>query len=93
MKLRKVLISVTKNDIEKGEPSSYSRCPVSRAIKNKLDRDEIAVDANYIELLNDSGGVEYIIKTPKEVAKFIDKFDSSMPVAPFKFAINVPTKR
>jgi len=88
-------IQVTKEDIEKGERGSCEWCPVALAIqrtydlKNDGDEKMITVDADCVEIWQDS--VEKQYQLPQIARDFIHDFDNDRKVAeglgPFSFKI------
>ena len=88
-------IQVTKEDIKKGEKGSCEWCPVALAIqrtydlKNDGDEKMITVDADCVEIWQDS--VEKQYQLPQIARDFIHDFDNSdiksEQLKPFLFKI------
>ena len=67
-------IHVTKEDIENGQQRDTEACPIALAIRRKLRRDDLCVDANGIFSNNDS--IPWT-PLPYKALVFIDVFDNS----------------
>jgi hypothetical protein len=88
IKTRLIHVSVTEEDIKRGERHSLIRCPVYLAMRRVCPRMRFAV--NSIKILrgnylcshhNDYRDVPW----PREVRRFIDRFDSGEKVTPIEF--------
>ena len=77
-------IELTQDDIDKGEPESCQRCPVSLAIARHFD----IIDHSNVSTTNESvviwAGIESCIMTKyaHDAADFIQKFDLRLAVEP-----------
>ncbi len=78
-------ISVTQECIDDGRVWDDTCCPIALAIQGVTLAD-IPVSVGMMKICI---GTE-VISTPKDAARFIDKFDLSAPVEPFVFEIEIP---
>ena len=74
-------IEVTQEDIDHGMRLSALRCPVSLAVDRATQLNDSLVSSALI-LVGDK-----IFKTAPEVAAFVVRFDSFLPVEPFSFEL------
>ena len=74
-------ITVTKEDIEKGQRDSVSRCPITRAFKRKTRQKNVRTE--YAEIFV----TDNYFKLPKRARKFIKDFDNNGKVKPFSFNV------
>lgn len=86
-------VEVTQKDIDIGLRGDCSQCPVALAVSRALIAAGleygVGVDELNIKLFR-HGMLVHTIRTPKEVAEFIEDFDSRYSVEPFLFEIEVP---
>lgn len=78
-------ISVTQEDIDKGERNECRRCPVALALA-RAGFSGWEVDAGTIFLPHSTAEP---IRTPVEVTRFVLDFDEGLPVFPFTFELPV----
>ena len=81
VKRQRIKISVTEDDIKRGDPSNGRGCPIARALR-RMDYRGYHVGINIIEWHDWSGTA-----LPAEAAKFISDFDAKKEVKPFSFWI------
>ena len=85
------LIKVTKTNIKNGLTGDCHNCPVALAVRRefRLKEHQVDVSGGLINFcVKKSVGYEYQdFEHPKEVAEFIDKFDSGEKVKPFSFVM------
>ncbi len=79
-----MIIEVTQDDIDKGEPRACLSCPVTLAL-NRITGEECHV-GSYIRIPN-FGTFNY----PGQVIEFINNFDMGRPVNPFSFELHATT--
>lgn len=98
MKLQKIQIYVTQEDIDKGVKGEALLCPVARAIARRLhmSTSERWVAATWlgVSLEDDRGVAESYHALPARVVEFMKKFDKRNTnrryLKPFRFIIEVP---
>lgn len=73
-------ICVTEDDIKKGEIGLSASCPIARSLKRRGFKGVMVVPF----FIRWSDGV---VRTPKECKRFMNRFDSDLPVKPFSFNI------
>lgn len=98
-------INVTAHDIAKGEQKQCTRCPVARAVlRAAIKAGWYGVSVGYetasfyknattMQLDSDGdvyGEADQSVKFPEFVSDWIDAFDESVPVTPFKFTLHIP---
>lgn len=81
----RMLIEVTQEDIENGQPTVCRKCPIARATKRAFGKRDpvydIAVDTeDILVILNNA---EYRCKPTPEMVDFINMFDCMEEVKPF----------
>ncbi len=86
----RVKISVTQEDIDRGNPGMCPTCPVAIAANRILHPYKCAVMpiGNGSEMALALNGEVYDL--PKKVFVFVDRFDWGKPVKPLSFYLNVP---
>lgn len=78
-------IRVTKFDIDGGRPFSPEGCPVALAVQRRTKKScSIGPFESWV------GG--WMIRTPSKVQEFIRNYDSSLPVSPFDFELDLEGK-
>ncbi len=87
-------INVTQDEIEHGVRLSCGNCPVALAIA-KLVRDEIhvLVDSWSVTFFEPTGNgymITHKRQLPDSAMLWIIDYDSSMPVKPFSFTLDLP---
>ena len=83
-----MVIDVTRDHIERGEPDCRSVCPVALALQD-AGYAEADVDAFEICYINEDGK-DVKLRTPESVARFVQDFDDETVrefVLPFKFEL------
>jgi hypothetical protein len=94
MKPKRVLISVLRVDIRKGEPKNAENCPVARACKRKLPEYDARVEGlasiPQIVLTNSTQKWVAFLPMPKTVFNFATSFDAGKPMKPFSFYLSLP---
>jgi hypothetical protein len=78
-----MLINVTQDDIDKGEPCRAFCCPIALAI----ERQTKALPESVVVYRQITIGSKFIMDSPPEVLNFIDKFDDGKNVEPFSFEL------
>jgi hypothetical protein len=86
-----VIVSVTESHIKRGSEGDPHGCPVALALRSKkytfgpgLGH---GVGQDTISFFNRSGRTVEI-ETPKQVSKFINRFDAGKKVKPFSFKLS-----
>lgn len=79
----RIRIDVTADDIAKGKPKDWCRCPVSLALRRVLPQSSARVPADGLEVFG-----RQMERRPPGVARFVRDFDKGRPVAPFSFVID-----
>lgn len=87
---RVVVIEVTQEHIEKGEPNEPCCGPIAFAATPILGgpNTEIAVYGPEMEITDGEG--TKTIQLPPEARRFVCAFDSCSPVSPFAFTVELP---
>ena len=86
-----MLIEVTRDHIERGEPDCRAACPVALALVD-AGYAEADVDPHDICYVNDDGA-DVKLRSPESVARFVQDFDDDDTrefVLPFKFELAGP---
>lgn len=77
-----IRIHVTQRDIDEGVPGDINFCPVARAIKRKLKKDNVIVSTYGIR-------IDGLLKaTPLDARTLIQAFDFGKPVQPLVFVLD-----
>jgi hypothetical protein len=86
-------VSVTQDDIERGEQSLCRYCPVALGLRRAVPGavQTFASDRR-LKVMRQDGAWSCTIRTPPEVAAWINRFDSDgrSAVVPFSFEIPAP---
>lgn len=88
-------INVTAYDIEQGEPSECSKCPIALAMHSQLEFIRRTSDTT-VEVTDDTvqihrPGEETIeLGLPGEAQQFVHDFDNGEPCSPFSFTFDSP---
>lgn len=69
-----LVLDVTKEDILKGKRHSCNACPVYRAFARMLKTNQVEVGHSVIWIR--TGSVEFCVKIPAEIGKWIKRFDA-----------------
>lgn len=89
----KIIVEVTKRDIDKGQVSNAMYCPVALALRRALPYahriNMIIVGPDYAELYHWRNG-HRVIQLGRVAATAISEFDHHRPIEPFEFEIDVP---
>lgn len=90
-KTRRVKITVTREDIAKGEATRHMTvrphcCPVARAVQRACEDTELKVWEHGVYR---SHGDD-IAQLPKKAGNFVVRFDDGKPVKPFTFTLRMP---
>ena len=80
----KITIQTTKTGIAKGE-STHDGCPIARALRAKGFKN---VSVDVMEIYADRGHDNYMCFTPKNIVKYINRFDGHEKVKPQKFTLD-----
>lgn len=84
MKLKRIRLSVTANDIAAGWPRREALCPVARALRRVVKPKLLdAVYVNRATAYFRLGTVHYEAELPANMKAFVQAFDSNQPVQPF----------
>lgn len=81
----KLKLKVTNRDIKEGNAGTTDSCPVALAAL-RAGFEEPSVSDNKIELKTPAGST-LRIRTPRSVAKFIERFDEDKSVRPGTFTL------
>lgn len=82
-----MIIKVTQDDIDKGQPYNCNRCPIALALMRELKINEVEVDgskADYIVTINNER-IWYGIELPQDAFNFVMRFDEGENVGPIAF--------
>lgn len=79
--MKRIKVSVTKNDIRRGVAQRTDRCPVALAVTRAL-RSQAFVETDEIRV---HIPVPCRMTTPRKAAQFIQSFDGGQKVNPFTF--------
>lgn len=94
MKIGKVKINVTQDDIDKGQINNCNLCPIALAIKRilKINSYNTIFVSSVIKLLRywNMEIQKYEVISPRSVKRFIQRFDQGKSVKPFNFFLTVP---
>lgn len=82
-------IRVTKADIKNGIPSNDEACPVFLAVKRNI-KGVICVSSFHLVLCDSRNSYEKNVRMPKQVGKWIDRYDAHKSVKPFAFTLKIP---
>lgn len=94
-KLRKrVKVTVTKRDIQRGKTEEPKLCPIALAIKRVVPPRVTKVWEGVMRECVDWDGafVEALSDLPQKATKFIDRFDDEEQVKPFSFVLKLPQR-
>lgn len=80
-------VSVTKEDIERGERRDCARCPVAVAMSRAAGR---RIDVSLTEFWFVNCEPDAIFFLPRDAVGFVDKFDDFGTGEPFEFDVEVP---
>jgi hypothetical protein len=78
-----MLIKITQQDIDRGDPGNALSCPIALAIKRDFPGEKVKVASSRIEI----GDVVLVLNVNSSSIKvydFIEAFDMGLPVAPFE---------
>ncbi len=78
-----IIINVTQEDIDQGQPHKSRTCPVALAIQRATNIENIEVGHIGCAIL-----IKRYITFPDGVQNFIQKFDNKLPVDPFSFELD-----
>ena len=78
-----MIITVTADDIKRGNRQDCFECPVARAVRRAMSK---SAWVGYFTMGWDGSKAR---KLPKKVASFVSRFDSGKPVKPFSFEIDL----
>lgn len=82
-------ISVTKEDIKKGNQGHCRDCPIALAASRAFGVD-VLVRSRYVAVDAVPGGRNAIYSLPENARNFINNFDNGRPVRPFRFELGEP---
>lgn len=77
-------ITVTKQDISRGIPKNFRRCPIARAIRRATGIKDVKALPGYASVL---GRYTHL---PLVATDFIYRFDAGVDVEPFTFSLPIP---
>lgn len=86
--MRTFIISVTQEDIDRGERSDPYYCPVARATQRATGR-HAGVDEHTIFGRIENGTNSMFAELPPEAKEFVEDFDMRRPVEPFSFEVSI----
>jgi hypothetical protein len=81
-------ISVTKDDIEKGQPRNPNACPIGRAIERAGLQDYCVTGTAIV--VADTRQQTSALLLPEAVQQWISDFDKAKPVGPISFELGLP---
>lgn len=70
-----------------------ARCPIALAVQREFLGHLARAGGRMVEIYHSEdyrSGIKFSASGPPEMAKFINDFDSGLPVEPFKFEIEIP---
>lgn len=88
-----MLISVTQGDIERGYQGSPSSCPIARAIRRHVGRENMDIMVRPCGLTGRwmaGYRLRQTVWIPEEAGDFAHRFDNGDPVQPFSFTLDLP---
>ncbi len=81
-------IDVTADDISCGQRQSPFNDPIAIAVRRTTRTEGVVlVDPKYIFV--EDAGLAFEANTPDQVARFIERFDADLTVAPFEFTLTL----
>lgn len=90
-----ICITVTEDDIQRGERMEVSACPVALALRRDLRvPDEIGLEVQYpgaVLYRFDGGEFWHILELPSAVNWWISRYDSGDVVSPISFEVDLPS--
>ena len=75
------MVEITQDDIDNGYRNHHKRCPLSLAVKRKLNRTDVSVHARRLYV-----GTE-VYDIPRAARNWLYAFDTNQPVSPITFNI------
>jgi hypothetical protein len=84
-----MIINVTQQHIDKGEPGFSSRCPIALAVKDATGAPWVIADGTEIAWSFDYLDPFHSFKPSDELVTFMENFDLNKPVTPFSFEAEV----
>lgn len=84
--IQHVYISVTPEDILKGERGDSCKCPIALALRRACHGDAIEVCEHFM-VFHDAGIRWFTSPIPLEALRFIEQFDASETVVPLDFQV------
>ena len=81
-------ISVTLEDVQKGERYSASHCPIALAGRRAFSCLGVFVGVTRLDLYREDKHLRWYLSP--EVEHFINEFDAQHPVEPFEFELGEP---
>ena len=89
--LNRMTIKVTQEDINNGEKSSCTGCPIALALRRKFRAaKQVEVGTSMVNIWYDEKLKQ--IKLPKSITTFIERFDDGCGVQPFTKVVSYRTK-
>jgi hypothetical protein len=84
----RIKIEVKKHHIDLGVKSTPNACPVALALQARFLWAHVSY--SYARVFQGPQGSKVLLlKTPRSVTRFIDKFDADRPVKPFNFILEI----
>lgn len=88
-----VTVEVTRDRIAAGVPGQCDVCPIALAVMAVVAEGvSVSVGDDTIDLSLPGEDEPHSILTPDDAERFIADFDSSQPVAPFTFDLDIPDR-
>ena len=92
-----MLIEVSQEHIDAGDPGSIGSCPVALALKSKVKCEFLRVYTVFgfpiarVRIMNKEPSYKFVcINVSRAVYRFIKRFDRNKPVKPFNFKFELP---
>lgn len=90
MKINKVNIEVTEDDIAHGLPHDPSCCPVAKALARAMPGAMVSVGCAYLSVYRpETRNPPFYAGLPFEAMRFIRRFDGGKEVQPFAFTVSI----
>lgn len=94
MSTARITVEVTPLDIAMGVRRSCFNCPIAKAVKRAIKRDDLEIGIEPCRVLAKKldaqltyGSFEHFAILPEEAMRFINSFDNEEPVQPFAFEL------
>ena len=81
--MKRVKITVTREDIRRGKSCRSRECPIALASRRALPTVDIVVNCRTLDMAN-------CVRITESAHRFLQDFDLGKPVKPFSFTVLVP---